>query len=194
MTQRADEVLLVARAQSGDRKALDRLLSSLQAQLYEHVLAIIRDSDTAKDVLQETLWLIARKLPSLRDPRWLRPWAYRIATREAVHRTHSEKRWNEALRGEDLNLLPAEELDEQFDPELVAQIPSHLDSLSAASRVVLRMHYLDGLTHVEIAEGLEVAVGTVKSRLAYGLAALRRELIGGDHRVPNKRLSANATE
>jgi len=38
------------------------------------------------------------------------------------------------------------------------------------------MHYLDGLTHFEIAEALELAGGTVKSRLAYGLARLRLEL------------------
>jgi len=139
----------------------------------------VGDSDTSKDVLQETLWVIARKLPLLRDPRWMRAWAYRIATREAVHRTHSEKRWREALRGDDLNLLPAEEHLDQFDPELFAQISSRLDSLSPASRVVLRMHYLQGLTHVEIAEALEVAVGTVKSRLSYGLADLRRE-VGGE--------------
>lgn len=121
--------------------------------------------------------MIARKLPSLRDARWMRAWAYRIATREAVHRTRAEKRWNEALRGDDLNLLPAESQDEQFDGELLAQIRSRLDSLSPASQVVLRMHYLDGFTHVEIAEALEVAEGTVKSRLAYGLAALRRKVI-----------------
>ena len=150
----------------------------MQDQLYEHIRAIVGDSDTAKDVLQESLWVIARKLPSLRDPRWMRAWAYRIATREAVHRTHSEKRWKEALRGDDLNVLVAEADDEQFDGEVIAEIVSRLDSLSPASQVVLRMHYLQGLTHVEIAEALEVAVGTVKSRLSYGLAALRREVSG----------------
>ena len=150
----------------------------MQDQLYEHIRAIVGDSDTAKDVLQESLWMIARKLPSLRDPRWMRAWAYRIATREAVHRTHSEKRWKEALRGDDLNVLVAEADDEQFDGEVIAEIVSRLDSLSPASQVVLRMHYLQGLTHVEIAEALEVAVGTVKSRLSYGLAALRREVSG----------------
>jgi RNA polymerase sigma-70 factor (ECF subfamily) len=124
--------------------------------------------------LQETLWKIARKLPSLRDPRWVRAWSYRIATREAIHRTHSEKRWSEAMRGDDLNLLAVEEPDEPFDAGLIAQLPSRLDKLSPASQIVLRMHYLEGLTHVEIAEALEVAEGTVKSRLAYGLAALRK--------------------
>jgi len=124
--------------------------------------------------LQETLWKIARKLPSLRDPRWARAWSYRIATREAVHRTHTEKRWSEAMRGDDLNFLAVEEPDEPFDADLVARLPSRLDKLSPASQIVLRMHYLEGLTHVEIAEALEVAEGTVKSRLAYGLAALRK--------------------
>jgi len=155
----------------------------LQDQLYEHIRAIVGDSDTAKDVLQESLWVIARKLPSLRDPRWMRAWAYRIATREAVHRTHSEKRWKEALRGDDLNVLVADADDEQFDGEVIAEIVSRLDSLSPASQVVLRMHYLQGLTHVEIAEALEVAVGTVKSRLSYGLSSIRKHLniSGGAH-------------
>ena len=43
---------------------------------------------------------------------------------------------------------------------------------------MVRMHYLDEMTYVEIAEALELSVGTVKSRLAYGLALLRRRLAG----------------
>lgn len=152
-------------------------MSALQLPLYEHILTIVRDSDTSKDVLQDTLWKIARKLPSLRDPRWARAWSYRIATREAIHRTHSEKRWSDALRGDELNLLAVDEPDEPFDPELLTQIQSRVDQLSPASQIVLRMHYLEGLTHLEIAEALEVPEGTVKSRLSYGLAALRKSAL-----------------
>lgn len=142
--------------------------------MFEHIRAIVGDADQAKDVLQETLWRIARKLSSLRDPRWVRAWSYRIATREAVHRTHSEKRWTEALRGDAMNVLPVESDEPDFDPELVAQLTSRICDLSPASQVVLRMRYLDGLSQAEIAEALEISEGTVKSRLAYGLAALRR--------------------
>ena len=152
------------------------MLRWIQEPLFEHVRSIVGDADSAKDVLQDTLWIIARKLSSLRDPRWLKAWAYRVATREAIHRTRSEKRWKEALRGETMNELPSEEPDDRIDPELIAQLHSHIGELSPASQVVLRMHYLDGLTHVEIAEALEIAEGTVKSRLAYGLAALRRSM------------------
>lgn len=175
-TENFDRLLLIGRAQSGDRSALDLLLRSLQDSLYAHVRAIVRDDDDAKDVLQNSLYQIARKLPSLRDPRWLCAWAYRIATREALRRAHADRRWAEALRGDDLSLIPAAERDENFDPEMLAALPGLIDELSPASQAVLRMHYLDGMSLVEIAEALEVAVGTVKSRLAYGLNTLRKRL------------------
>lgn len=152
------------------------MLRSLQEPLFEHIRAIVGDADQAKDALQDTLWRIARKLSSLRDPRWVRAWSYRIATREAVHRTHSEKRWTEALRGEAMNVLRVETVEPDFDPELIAQLASRIATLSPASQVVLRMRYLDGLSQAEIAEALEVPEGTIKSRLSYGLAALRREM------------------
>lgn len=106
----------------------------------------------------------------------MRAWSYRIATREAVHRSHSEKRWAEALRGEAMNVLPVESEEPYFDPELVTQLSSRIAALSPASQVVLRMRYLDRLSQAEIAEALEIPEGTVKSRLAYGLVALRREM------------------
>jgi RNA polymerase sigma-70 factor (ECF subfamily) len=93
-----------------------------------------------------------------------------------VHRTHAEKRWAEALRGEAMESFSLNEDGSKFDTEALAVLPSQIEKLSPGSRVVVRMHYLGGLTHEEIAEALEIATGTVKSRLSYGLAALRRNL------------------
>jgi RNA polymerase sigma-70 factor (ECF subfamily) len=61
-----------------------------------------------------------------------------------------------------------------FDGELIESLPDAIAKLSPASQIVLRMHYLEGLTYVEIAEALEISVGTVKSRVAYGLSGLRK--------------------
>ena len=119
--------------------------------------------------------LIARKLASLREIEWLRAWAYRIATRQALRHGRTSRRWREALRGEEaLDALPMPETAGDTGTLRIEDVEELLRDLTPASEVVLRMHYLDGLTHVEIAEALEIPVGTVKSRLAYGLATLRR--------------------
>jgi RNA polymerase sigma-70 factor (ECF subfamily) len=166
--------VVIARAQSGDRAALDTVLRALQEPLYRHVLAIVRDPDDARDALQDTLMIIARKLPSLRETVWLRAWAYRIATREAVRHARAAQRWRDALRGDEaLATLAAPEAADPAAATFIADAPQLIAALPPASEVVIRMHYIDGLTHVEIAEALEIPVGTVKSRLAYGLAALR---------------------
>src|SRR6266550_1882991 len=172
--------LLIARSQSGDLGALNELLRLVQGPLYRHVLVIVRDTDVARDALQDSLFTISRKLKTLRDPLWFRAWSYRIATREAIRTSRLEKRWKEALREEELGGMAAPESEDRFEPELLAALPSLIDSLSPASQLVLRMHYLEGLTHLEIAEALEVALGTVKSRLAYGLVRLRKEFAKGE--------------
>ena len=170
--------LLVGRAQSGDRVALDALLASVQEPLFAHISLIVGDTDDALDVLQDVLLVIARKLPALREPRWFRAWAYRVATREAIRRHRAHKVWRDAVRGEELDALPegASGDDKPFDAELIAAIPGHVAELPPASGLVIRMHYLDGLSYEEIAEALDLAVGTVKSRLSYGRDLLRRRI------------------
>ena len=173
--------IIVARAQAGDLASLDHVLGHLQSALHRHILAIVRDPDDTRDALQETLMTIARKLPTLRQVEWLRAWAYRIATRQALRHVRNARRWREALRGtEVLDAMPAADSDTEATA-LVDDARALLERLSPASEVVLRMHYLDGLTHVEIAEALEIPVGTVKSRLSYGLTAIRKLLASAQH-------------
>ena len=76
-----------------------------------------------------------------------------------------------------MDALAAPDSGDSFDGATLADAPELLAALSPASEVVIRMHYMDGLTHVEIGEALEIPVGTVKSRLAYGLAAMRRQSV-----------------
>ncbi len=177
---RAALTLRVARAQAGDRGALDRLLRDHQAALHRHVRTITRDPDLALDALQNSLLTIARRLSGLRDPRWFKAWAYRIATREGVRTAKRETRIryfeDEAALADAVEAPVAEAA---FDPGLVRACADHVAGLPPACQIVLRLHYFEEMTLVEIAEALEIPLGTAKSRLAYGLARLREAMVSG---------------
>jgi RNA polymerase sigma-70 factor (ECF subfamily) len=171
------EAFLVLRAQSGDRGALDELLASVQEPLYRYVLSVVRERHLAEDALQETFVRVYRKLGWLREPELFRPWAYRIATREAFRQLKRERRWTAQVRDEEaLRELPAPPPREEFAHELSARLRETVATLSPASRAVVVLYYLHEMSLEETAAVLGVPLGTVKSRLAYGLAALRRQL------------------
>lgn len=165
MSERA----LVLRAQSGDRDAADELLRSVQRPLYRYIAAI--NDRGADDVLQETFVRIIHNLKWLRDPSLFRAWAYRIASREAFRALGRQRR------------MPAEELTEvaeetpQDDPWLRERLKRGTEALSPASRAVVLLHYYEEMTLVEVASVLDLSVGTVKSRLAYALTQLRKEIV-----------------
>lgn len=166
---------LAARAQLGDRSALETLLRRLQPPLLDHILGIVRDDDAGADVLQDVLIIICRRLGTVREVAWVRAWAYRIATREAVRAIRRSRR----RQGVSLDDMPdiADTIADGAaieDEALLAALPGQLAALPMAAQVALRMHYLQALTQQEIAEALEIPIGTVKSRLAYGLMWLRR--------------------
>lgn len=167
--------MLAARAQLGDRAALESLLRQLQGPLYEHIRGILRNEDAAADVLQDVLVIICRRLGSVREFQWVRAWAYRVATREAVRAARRERRVQaDAL--EDWPDLPAPAPEEPaVDAKLLAELARRLEGLPPGAQVVLRLRYLHELTQPEVAAALEIPIGTVKSRIAYGLAALRRD-------------------
>jgi RNA polymerase sigma-70 factor (ECF subfamily) len=183
MLDQPSSVTLLLLAQAGDRGALNQLLSDLQDGLYGYLVRLVGDKHLAEDILQEVFVLIWRKLFWLRDSAVFRPWAYRIASREAFRRLRKH-RFQVKMLGHETSLaeLPAREV-----PPLphgwAEALPGLLACLSPASRAVLILHYLQGMTLNEVADVLEVSPGTVKSRLAYGLAALR-EKIGPDGSLP----------
>lgn len=176
MDSARQELRWVLRAQAGDIEAFDCLLQTLQAPLYRYIRSLVGAAPLTEDILQEVFLLIYRKLRWLRDPELFRPWAFRIATREAFKTLRRERRWTD--RQEDEAMLEAIAAPEPpgVDRELAAQLPELVAALSPASRAVLALHYLHELPLAQVAEILDLSVGTVKSRLAYGLACLRKQM------------------
>lgn len=161
------------RAQCGDHEALECLLRSVQPSLRRFVRGIVGTSH-ADDVLQDVLIVVCRKLKSLHAPELFRPWAFRIAGRQAFRHIRREKRWPEQPSDESV-LDESSAENTSSSTELFEEVLS-LENLSPASRAVLVLHFKEDLPLSEVAAILEVPVGTVKSRLAYGLAAIRKQI------------------
>jgi RNA polymerase sigma-70 factor (ECF subfamily) len=166
----------VLRAQCGDREALELLLRGIQPALHRYLRGLV-DASSADDVLQDVLIVVARKLAWLEEPELFRAWAFRIASRAGFKHLKRERRWP----GDDAGLadLPAPEPPQR--DELLQQLAT-MDGISPASRAVLVLHFQEEMTLLAVAAILEVPLGTVKSRLAYGLTALRKQLDGSRRR------------
>ena len=169
------ETWWVLQAQSGSREALNELFKSVQEPLFRYLVSIVNERQLAEDILQEVFIRIYRKLHWLREPQAFRAWSYQIATREAFRYLKRERLWTDQVRDEGvLNVVPAG--DPIYPAELVDRLPELVSDLSPASRAVIVLYYLHEMSLGETAAVLNIPVGTVKSRLAYGLESLRRRL------------------
>lgn len=163
-------------AQAGDAEALQVVLSRA-ASVAAPVVRRIAGGEW-EDVLQGVLWTVARKLSWLDEPAAFRAWVYRIASRAAVRHAARERRlWPVFAGPEDFEAVPAAA--ERLEAPLVDQIPRLLDRVTARSRAVIVLHYLEELPLEEVAAVLGVPLGTVKSRLAYGLRLMRQAAAEG---------------
>jgi RNA polymerase sigma-70 factor (ECF subfamily) len=174
MTPQDDDALLVLLAQTGDIAAFEKLLRRLHAPLRKYVRNLAGES-SADDILQDVSLQIFRQIRQLREPKVLRAWAFRIATRISFLYLKRQKRWR----------------DLENDPEFVRSIPVHaplgpeemdaeflslIEHVSPSSRAVLLLHYQQHLSLEETAAILDIPFGTAKSRLSYGVATVRKFL------------------
>lgn len=161
---------LVERAQRGDREAFTSLAFELSDRLFAVAHRILRDFDSAGDVLQVTLLRIWRDLPTLRDPDLVEAWAYRILVRACHDALRKQRRQAPAL-----HLLAVDGAAQ--DPALSVTDREQLDRafarLTGEQRAVIVLQYYRDLTLSEIAGVLGVPMGTVRSRLHYARRALR---------------------
>jgi len=163
----AQQRSIVLRAQSGDREAFDALLAWIAPALLRYVTRVTGDTALAEDVVQDTLIAIVRKIAWLQDASLFRAWAYRIASREAFRALKKRR------VADPLDEVAAEEI--TIDPWLRDRLLAQIERLTPAARAVITLHYLEEMPISEVADVLDLGIGTVKSRLSYGLAQLRKE-------------------
>ena len=172
-----DETELITRANRGERSAFSELVQ-IHAQGVRNVIyRFCGDAQIAEDAAQETFLQAWLHLSSYRPQTSLRNWLYRIAVNAATDMLRKEKRiLPNAL--EDLPLSDPEPGPEASfsQQERITLVRRAILSLPEASRAVLVLREYEGMSYHEIAEALDIPLGTVMSRLNYGRKLLKDKL------------------
>jgi RNA polymerase sigma-70 factor, ECF subfamily len=188
-----EEAAIVAELKAGSEAAYAWLIGEFQQPVYGLVYRIVNDPSDAADTTQDVFLKVFRGMKQFHGESSLKTWIYRIALHEAANR----RRWWFRHKAKETSIEPAESemsgpgenamqvaltdhADSPFDNvahhEVQARVEEELRKLAEPYRTTLILRDLEEMSYEEIAEVLEISLGTVKSRLTRGREALRQRL------------------
>jgi RNA polymerase sigma-70 factor (ECF subfamily) len=186
MTAQYADGWLVVRLREGDLDSLGELYERYKTLVYRTALAITSDEGAAEDILQEAFLRVYTYADRIDETLPLGPWLYRVTVNLAYSWASRVKRWWCSLQDTLDHLM----LSAQCHPEVIAEerewrqvLQQAIDALPARHRVVIVLHYLEGLSLKEIAYVIDVPEGTVKSRLYYAREKLRKAILERERRL-----------
>ncbi|MEJ7606917.1 MAG: sigma-70 family RNA polymerase sigma factor [Bryobacteraceae bacterium] len=186
---REEDVLLTA-LRNGEDEAYEILLGRFQQPVYNLIFRLLDDPAEAPDVVQEVFLKIFRNIGSFRGNSSLKTWIYRIAFNEA----YNHRRWFTRHKKQEIGLERDDEQNFGYsdilpdpgrsafemvsDRETYALIEQALAQINPAFRAAVVLRDIEDLSYEEIAEILDVSLGTVKSRILRGREGLKKALAG----------------
>ena len=177
-----DERRLLQKAQEGDRKAFEALVALHSRRVYNLALGYTGRHHDAEEIAQTVFVKVWKALPQFRGASAFSTWLYRLTLNACTDHYRRERKRRGDLSLDDPDLSPIrdaapspEEIVIQWEEEAILR--KALAELPEQHRVILILREMDGLDYQEIAQVLEIQVGTVKSRLARARRALREKLL-----------------
>jgi len=176
-----DDARLIDEVLSGDTAAFGQLALKYQDRLFNTVMHVVRCREEAEDVVQDAFVQAFVKLETFQRASAFYTWLYRIAFNVAVSR--NRRRRPEVSVEQTRELTGDEPMDAGDGPgdriqqqECVGQVQAALAQLSEQHRAILVLREMDGFCYEEIADVLDLPVGTVRSRLHRARLQLREQL------------------
>jgi len=195
MSSKAQEVALdhalVARFKNGDQSAFDEMVTRYWDRIYSMVHQLLRNQQDAEEVTQDAFIRAHRGLVNFRGDSAFSTWLYQIATNLARNRywywwrrkRDKSVSFDAPLSADNdttlADIIPAEVEtpdDITVTTEFVARIAKGMEKISAKHREILTLRNIKNLSYEEIAEILNISVGTVKSRIARARDSLKSKL------------------
>ena len=177
-----DTQALISAARDGDRAALERLLAAEQARIYSFGLKMCRNGEDARDIVQDTMFAVARGISGFRGDAAFSTWLFQIARSFCIKKRRARK--GAPKHTEALDHVPESALtDATPSPEQTARgkeletlLNEGLATLPVAAREVIVLRDVEGLTAPEVAQVLGISVDAVKSKLHRARASLHKAL------------------
>ncbi|MDO8611298.1 MAG: sigma-70 family RNA polymerase sigma factor [Dehalococcoidia bacterium] len=189
-----DEASLIERSQRGDLDAFNALVVAYQGQVYSVCLRMLGSPQPAEDATQEAFIAAFRAVSRFRRGS-LRAWLFRIAANvcyDELRRRRSRPQVPlEASAGDERPAAEPASPDEPLEERAVRQelarcLEGGLASLPADQRLAVILRDVQGLAYEEVAEATGASLGTVKSRISRGRAALRDFLLAQGELLPSR--------
>ncbi len=172
------EADLLAKAQRGNLFAFEEIVKRYQRRVYAMAYRIVRRHDVADDVAQEAFIRALNALASFDVARPFGPWICRIAANLAVNHTRSPEAREDPLpegHGETPAHSPGP-LEGVLEDEARGVLAAAMERLPAEQRAVFVLRVVEELSYKEIADALDISIGTVMSRLSRAREKLREAL------------------
>ena len=179
---RNDDIVLIQRILAGDAVAFEHLVRKYQKQVHTLAWRKIRDFHVAEDITQETFLQVYQKLETLEDPTRFPRWLYVITDRLCIAWLRKNQRQIGPLEDANITEIATEAYSRYVASEhaktlaearrdLVEEL---LAKLKEGNRIVITLHYLEGMTYAEISSFLGVSENTIKSRLRRARQQLKK--------------------
>ncbi len=146
-----------------DRVAQRKLYDSYKDNLYTIAVRLTNDIDQANDLLQDTFIEAFKNLAKLKEPLYFHSWIKKILVRKTYYYLNHVKK---SVSLESVELSQREKID-------VGYIEQAIQALPTKSRTVFVMCEVEGFSHKEIAEAMDITIGTSKSQLNYAKTKLK---------------------
>lgn len=189
------ELELVRAARGGDEDAFETLVRSHEKKIYNLCCRLCGNAEDAADAAQETFVSAWRALPFFREESNFATWLYRLATNASIDLMRREKRHRAPVSLDDEE-QSVDAVDEAASPdslyekkELREAVLRAMETLSDEYRRILVLRELQQLSYQEIAEILDMDLGTVKTRIHRARKNLRNALVSSGtflHMIPSK--------
>jgi RNA polymerase sigma-70 factor (ECF subfamily) len=176
----ADEAAAIAACQRGDRQAFELIVRRYSARALGAARNIVRDHALAEDAAQDAFVRAFRAIRRFRLGEPFYPWLYRILRNSCLSTLQRHGKPGPSLDAENAPPPAAPPFDPAADlakDELRAAVREAMTHLSEPHREILHLSHFEGLQYKEIADCLEIPIGTVMSRLWAARQALKKVLL-----------------